>query len=261
LRNILEYVVPAVLTGLLIVVGLQWLTSDHRWPSFLDSNLLKAPPPSMFTPVRGAPVEVSLLKIPASSGLSRTGKEINERVSAIVGYDRGNTEDWSQSAKKFGKQLSDKLPDPPSIASDKNSVGNTASALSGLEKILPSNALGNSWGTSPKTDLKSPVGQVHLPVESIEDYILVRVQPTYPQMARQNNITGTVVLSTVIGRDGSVRDVRAVSGNKYLAEAAMAAVSQWRYKPFVLNGKPIEVATELKIAFTRRPGQQRVSRQ
>jgi hypothetical protein len=39
----------------------------------------------------------------------------------------------------------------------------------------------------------------------------------------------------------------------------MAAVSQWRYKPFVLNGKPIEVATEVKIAFTRRPSQQRVS--
>jgi len=180
-------------------------------------------------------------------------------VSAIVALDHDNAEDWSESAKQLGKQLADKLPSMPSTAPE-SGARKDESALSGLERILPSNLGGTASRTaqSAKSDTNAPVAQVRLPVEVIDDYVLVRVQPMYPQVARQNNITGTVVLNTLIGRDGSVRDVRTVSGNKYLAEAAMAAVSQWRYKPFVLNGKPIEVATEVRIAFTRKPGQQRL---
>jgi len=73
LRNIMEYAVPAVLTGLLIVVGLQWLTSNQSIPSLLGNKVLKAPPPSMFTSTRSTPVEVSLLKIPGGSGLTHSG--------------------------------------------------------------------------------------------------------------------------------------------------------------------------------------------
>jgi len=260
LRNIMEYVVPAVLTGLLIVIGLQWLSSNQRLPSLLGSKGLKAPPPSMFAPLHGNPVEISLLKIPSTSGLSRSGKEISNRVAAIVGYDRGGANDWSESAKKLGKKLTDNLPDMPASPGSSGSIGPN---LSDLDKILPSNALGGSTSKSLRSirpDFSGPIAQVHLPGEIIDDYVLLRVQPMYPQVARQNNITGMVVLNTVIGKDGSVRDVRALSGNKYLAEAALAAVSQWRYKPFVLNGKPIEVATEVRIAFTRRPAQLKVAR-
>jgi TonB family protein len=257
LRNVMEYVVPAVLTGLLIVIGLQWLTNNQHMPSLLGSKGLKAPPPSMFTSGRTAPVEVSLLKIPAPSGLSRSGKELSNRVSAIVGYDRTAADDWSESAKKLGKQITDKLPNLPSTAPDGGSQNNQ-SALSSLERMLPSNGVANA--KTPKIlessgDSSGPVAQVYLPVEVVDDYILVRVQPMYPQAARQNNISGTVVIKTVIGKDGSVRETDPVAGNKFLAEAAMAAVSQWRYKPFVLNGKPIEVATDIRILFTHKTNQ------
>src|SRR5581483_2233488 len=177
LRNIMEYVVPAVLTGLLIVIGLQWLTSNQHIPSLLGNKGLKAPPPSMFGSSRGAPVEVSLLKIPAASGLSHSGKEISDRVSAVVAFDRSNSDDWSESAKQLGRQLADKLPSMPSTAPD--NARKDESALSSLERILPSNSVSSSVSKtvqSASAAASSPVSKVYLPAEVIDDYVLLRVQ-------------------------------------------------------------------------------------
>ncbi|MBV9610670.1 MAG: GAF domain-containing protein, partial [Acidobacteria bacterium] len=193
LRNVMEYVVPAVLTGLLIVIGLQWLSSNQRIPTLLGSKGLKALPPTLFAPAYRTPVEVSLLKVPGTSGLSHTGKEINNRVSAVVAWDRGATADWSDSAKNFGKRLGEKLPNLPSTTAESDLKNNAA--LSGIEQILPSNSSVSNTGNAVKNaaeNLTGPVATLRLPEEVIDDYVLVRVQPMYPQVARQNNITGTV---------------------------------------------------------------------
>jgi protein TonB len=76
------------------------------------------------------------------------------------------------------------------------------------------------------------------------------VKPQYPPQARQARIEGTVVLLAVIGKDGSVRDVQVKSGSPLLAQAAIEAVKQWRYKPYLLNGQPVEVDTQITINFT-----------
>jgi protein TonB len=76
------------------------------------------------------------------------------------------------------------------------------------------------------------------------------VAPTYPPEAGRARIEGTVVLLAVIAKDGTVRDVRVESGLPVLAQAAIDAVKQWRYKPYLLNGEPIEVDSQITINFT-----------
>jgi TonB family protein len=78
------------------------------------------------------------------------------------------------------------------------------------------------------------------------------VQPVYPELARRNRIQGTVVLQATIGKDGRVRNLKPISGPKELYQAAVAAVQQWRYKPYLLNNEPVDIDTKLTIDFRLR---------
>jgi TonB family protein len=79
--------------------------------------------------------------------------------------------------------------------------------------------------------------------------VLERVEPQYPEQARQQKIQGPVVLEVHIGRDGAVEEVKLVSGQPVLADAAMAAVKQWRFKPRVEQGKAVEMQTMVTLNF------------
>ena len=80
--------------------------------------------------------------------------------------------------------------------------------------------------------------------------LLVRqVTPRYPQSARQAHIEGTVVLQVVIGKDGTVQSLHVLSGHPMLTQAAMDAVRQWRYKPYYLDGAPVEADTQINVNF------------
>lgn len=79
--------------------------------------------------------------------------------------------------------------------------------------------------------------------------ILTRVNPTYPPEAKAKKITGTVVLSARIGTDGTVQDLSVISGPASLEEAALDAVKQWTYRPYLLNGNPVEVSTTVAVNF------------
>lgn len=73
--------------------------------------------------------------------------------------------------------------------------------------------------------------------------------PGYPPLARQQRISGVVRLNAVIARDGTVREVHAAGGHPLLVPAALGAVSQWRYRPTLLNGDPVEVITQIDVHF------------
>lgn len=83
-----------------------------------------------------------------------------------------------------------------------------------------------------------------------EAILLHKVDPVYPQEARLQRISGSVVLDGVIAEDGSVREVKVVSGPQVLAAAAIEAVGQWRYRPSMLNGKSVEIEERITIVFT-----------
>lgn len=79
--------------------------------------------------------------------------------------------------------------------------------------------------------------------------LIRRVAPAYPQQARMTRIEGDVVLSALITEDGTVHDVKVVSGQPTLARAAVDAVRQWRYKPYELNRKPVKMNTTITVSF------------
>jgi len=83
----------------------------------------------------------------------------------------------------------------------------------------------------------------------MEGNLVHRVQPEYPALARQVRIQGLVVLRAIISRDGTIENLQALSGHPLLVPAALNAVRQWRYRPYVLNGEPVEVETEVKVNF------------
>ena len=86
--------------------------------------------------------------------------------------------------------------------------------------------------------------------QGVTQGLLVRqVKPQYPAMARETRVEGDVLLEAVIDKDGAVSDVRAISGPSLLIPPALQAVRQWRYKPYLLNGQPVEVETRIKVQF------------
>jgi periplasmic protein TonB len=87
-----------------------------------------------------------------------------------------------------------------------------------------------------------------------EANLVYDVAPKYPPDAGRERIEGTVVLMAVIGKDGTVRDVRVESGLPVLAQAAIEAVKQWRYRPYLLNGEPVEIDSQITINFNLSKG-------
>jgi protein TonB len=75
-------------------------------------------------------------------------------------------------------------------------------------------------------------------------------KPVYPQLAIIAHIQGTVVLQAIIGKDGTIQDLKVQNGQPLLARAALDAVRAWRYQPTLLNSEPVEVLTEIDVKFT-----------
>lgn len=83
----------------------------------------------------------------------------------------------------------------------------------------------------------------------LEGSLIRRVQPTYPPLARNAHVQGSVVLFAMISTAGVIENLRVVRGHPLLVGAAIDAVRQWRYRPYILNGEPIEVETEITVNF------------
>ena len=83
----------------------------------------------------------------------------------------------------------------------------------------------------------------------MEGNLIRRVQPLYPTPAKLAHIQGSVVLRAIISKDGTIENLAVISGHPMLVKAAMDAVSQWRYRPYLLNGDPFEVETQVTVNF------------
>jgi protein TonB len=75
-------------------------------------------------------------------------------------------------------------------------------------------------------------------------------QPIYPPIARAARVQGTVILQATISKTGAIENMKVVSGPPMLQQAAMDAVRSWRYRPYLLNGEPVEVETQVNVIFT-----------
>ena len=100
-------------------------------------------------------------------------------------------------------------------------------------------------GNSPKPVLQT----LKISQGVSQGLLLKKVQPTYPSTALHMRVEGSVQLLATIGKSGSITAVKVISGEPVLAQAALAAVKQWKYKPYYLNGDPVEIQTEVTINF------------
>ena len=80
--------------------------------------------------------------------------------------------------------------------------------------------------------------------------VLTKVPPKYPDAAKKAKVQGTVLLKAIIGKDGMVENLQVVSGPKELRSSSLDAVRQWTYKPYLLNGEPVEVKTTINIIYS-----------
>jgi len=76
-----------------------------------------------------------------------------------------------------------------------------------------------------------------------------KVLPQYPIIAKQVGVHGQVVLMAIIGKDGHVEQLKAISGHPMLVPSAVHAVEQWQYRPYLLNHEPVEVQTQITVNF------------
>lgn len=82
--------------------------------------------------------------------------------------------------------------------------------------------------------------------------LIHKVSPAYPPDARSAHVQGTVLLQALIGKDGRIIDLHVITGDPMLSPAAIGAVQQWRYKPYLLAGEPVEVETQIQVNFQLR---------
>jgi TonB family protein len=95
-----------------------------------------------------------------------------------------------------------------------------------------------------------PSDPVRVSAGVLQGMVLHKVAPEYPEALRSARVQGTVLLHVLIGKDGLVKDISVISGQKQLTPAAIGAVQQWRYRPYLLNNEPVEVSSEVKVNFT-----------
>ena len=108
-----------------------------------------------------------------------------------------------------------------------------------LESNLPRNA----------EIVESQRPRVHVPADVMEKLVTHRVDPEYPAAGRRAKLQGVIALDLVVGRDGSVVDVKALNGPDVLAKAATEALRWWRFEPYLVEGRPVLVETTVAVEF------------
>lgn len=110
-------------------------------------------------------------------------------------------------------------------------------------KLKPENRLANGSSGSNRVRVSQGV---------IQGMVIHKVAPVYPPEAKRARVQGTVILAAIIGKDGRIKNLQVVSGPSALADAAVGAVQQWRYRPYILLGEPVEVDTQITVNFNLR---------
>jgi len=159
----------------------------------------------------------------------------------------------------ISKETSIALPDAPEIAE-----GVPGGVPGGVVGGVPGGVLGGVLSALPTVPPPPPPPVAVVPASTpkpparlfvggdVQSALLLHeVAPKYPRLASAAHITGTVRLKAIIGCDGRVKDLALISGPPLLAQAAEEAVSQWVYKPTLLNGVPYEVATDISVTFSQ----------
>ncbi len=106
-----------------------------------------------------------------------------------------------------------------------------------------------SGNTRPVLHPAASAGPVVRKSSVLEGLLIHRVEPQYPNIAKQLHIQGAVVIDAFIGRDGRIEQTTVIRGQALLNKSAVEAIKHWQYRPYLLNGEPVEVETQITVNF------------
>jgi periplasmic protein TonB len=210
--------------GIIIIMILIPLMFTEALPKAMTMTFLAAPPPPPPPPPPAAPVKVvKVVETDVVNNQLRTPTKIPKKVEMIK---------------------EEEAPPPQ------------AGVVGGVPGGVPGGSMGGVMGSiiggTPTAIPKVAAPQrVRVSAGVTQGLKIKNVNPVYPQMAKIARVQGPVVLAAEIGKDGSIQNLHVIStASPLLNQAAIDAVSQWRYRPYILNGEPVIVDTQITVNFT-----------
>ncbi|HKF47468.1 MAG TPA: energy transducer TonB [Terracidiphilus sp.] len=128
--------------------------------------------------------------------------------------------------------------------------GNQTLSMDDGNGIPGGDPFGHSTRSTPAIVRAAPVGPQHISTGVANGMLIQRIAPRYPPIAVSARMQGTIVLQAIISKSGTIENLRVLSGPPMFQQAALDAVSQWRYRPYLLDGNPVEVETTINVVFT-----------
>jgi periplasmic protein TonB len=220
----LSFVLQACLVAILILIPLLYTEALPK-QQLMTFLVAPPPPPPPPPPPAAAPVKVVKVQTDIVNGQLRTPTKIPQKVQMIKEEEQP----------------------PPAMAA--------AGVVGGVPGGVPGGQMGGVIGgiisSTPVAVPKAVTPQRVRVSQGVTQGLLIhKVQPNYPPLARQARIQGAVQLQALISKQGTIENLRVISGHPMLSPSAIDAVKQWRYKPYILNGEPVEVETQITVNFT-----------
>jgi protein TonB len=221
--TILSFGLQVLLVGILILIPLIYTDALPK-TQLMTFLVAPPPPPPPPPPPAAAPVKVVKIVSEVVNGQLRTPTKIPQKVQMIKEEEA-----------------------PPDLGSG----GVPGGVPGGIPGGSTGGVIGGILSSTPVAVPKvATPTRVRVSQGVIAGNLIKKVQPTYPALAKQARIQGHVLLRAEISKDGQIQNLQLISGHPMLAPAAIEAVKQWRYKPYLLNGEPVAVDTEVDVIFS-----------
>jgi protein TonB len=222
--TMVSFLFQVALIGLLVLVPLLFTEALPK-TQLMTFLVAPPPPPPPPPPPAAAPIKVvKQIQTDIINGQLRTPTKIPEKVQMI------------------------KEEEAPAPVMSTGVVGGVPGGVPGGSM---GGVMGSILGSTPVAVPRVATPQRVRVSQGVTSGLLIRkIQPAYPPLARQARIQGNVLLQAEISKEGTIENLRLISGHPMLAPAAIEAVKQWKYKPYILNGEPVEVDTQITVIFS-----------
>jgi len=156
-------------------------------------------------------------------------------------------------AETMNHQLSapSRIPNDLKMLAGREAPPSSGFVSSGMDGMGGMGSAGNAFSgqNGPRVKVAAPA-KMSISAGVAGGLLIQKTTPVYPQIAREARVSGTVVIQATISKTGTIENLRAVSGPTMLRQPALDAVKTWRYKPYMLDGEPVDVETTVSVNFT-----------
>ena len=221
--TILSFLLQVGLIGILILIPLIYTDALPK-TQLMTFLVAPPPPPPPPPPPAAAPVKVVKMQSEMVNGQLRTPTKIPQKVQMIKEEEA-----------------------PPDLGAG----GVPGGVPGGIPGGSAGGVIGGIISSTPVAVPKVATPQRVRVSSGVSTGLLIKkVTPNYPPLAKQARIQGTVILQAEISKEGTIQNLQLISGHPMLAPAAIEAVKQWRYKPYLLTGEPVAVETQVQVNFS-----------